>query len=47
MIEKLSKAMEVYYLAFAQKFYYLVYIRIVAQAKNVVVGRPRLLLCCQ
>lgn len=47
MIEKLSKTLEVYYLALAQELYYLVDIGIVAQAENVVVSSPRLLLCCQ
>ena len=46
VIEKLSKSLEVNYFALAQELYDLVYIGIVAQAENIVVGRSCLLLCC-
>ena len=46
VVKKLAKALEVYYFAFAQELYYLVNIRVIAQAENIVVGSSRLLLCC-
>lgn len=45
-LDAFSKALEVDYLPFPKKLYYISDIRVVDKAKDVVIGQPRLLLWC-